>query len=395
MRSARRSTIPISSSPPSSATAKPRPRRSRARGRARASSIRRATARCCRFCISTATRSADPPCSRARTTHDVVELLEAHGYDVSRRRGRRSDAGAPATGERARRHARRAFARSSRRAQRPAPATLTARPRWPAIVLRTPKGWTGPRVVDGHPVEGTFRVTSGSACAHARPMPAQLAMLEDVAAQLRAGHAVRRARRVRRRPRGARAEGRSADGREPARERRTTARAARSPRFRDYAVDVPQPATRASRIDAAARRAWCATCSRATRGAATSASSAPTKRTRIGSRACSTSRTAVSSAVASTVDDHVAPDGRVMEVLSEHLCEGWLEGYLLTGRHGMFVTYESFAMVSASMTVQHTKWLQEAIAAAVARAGRVAEHRCSRPPAGATTTTDSAIRVPG
>ena len=64
----------------------------------------------------------------------------------------------------------------------------------------------------------------------------------------------------------------------------------------------------------------------------------------------------------STIDDHVAADGRVMEVLSEHLCEGWLEGYLLTGRHGVFVTYESFAMVSASMTVQHTKWLEHAIA---------------------------------
>ena len=61
------------------------------------------------------------------------------------------------------------------------------------------------------------------------------------------------------------------------------------------------------------------------------------------------------------IDDHVSPDGRVMEVLSEHLCEGWLEGYLLTGRHGLFATYEAFAMVSASMTVQHTKWLQEAI----------------------------------
>jgi xylulose-5-phosphate/fructose-6-phosphate phosphoketolase len=61
------------------------------------------------------------------------------------------------------------------------------------------------------------------------------------------------------------------------------------------------------------------------------------------------------------IDDHVSPDGRVMEVLSEHLCEGWLEGYLLTGRHGVFATYEAFAMVSASMTVQHTKWLQEAV----------------------------------
>src|SRR5262249_17042045 len=60
------------------------------------------------------------------------------------------------------------------------------------------------------------------------------------------------------------------------------------------------------------------------------------------------------------IDDHLSPDGRVMEVLSEHLCEGWLEGYLLSGRHGLFATYEAFAMCSASMTVQHTKWLQEA-----------------------------------
>ena len=60
------------------------------------------------------------------------------------------------------------------------------------------------------------------------------------------------------------------------------------------------------------------------------------------------------------IDDHVSPSGRVMEVLSEHLCEGWLEGYLLTGRHGVYVTYEAFAMISASMTVQHTKWLEGA-----------------------------------
>jgi xylulose-5-phosphate/fructose-6-phosphate phosphoketolase len=60
------------------------------------------------------------------------------------------------------------------------------------------------------------------------------------------------------------------------------------------------------------------------------------------------------------IDDHIAPDGRVMEVLSEHLCEGWLEGYILTGRHGLYATYEAFAMVSASMTVQYTKWIEEA-----------------------------------
>ena len=55
------------------------------------------------------------------------------------------------------------------------------------------------------------------------------------------------------------------------------------------------------------------------------------------------------------IDDHVAPDGRVLEVLSKHLCEGWLEGYLLTGRHGLFASYEAVAMIPASMTVQHTK----------------------------------------
>ena len=60
-------------------------------------------------------------------------------------------------------------------------------------------------------------------------------------------------------------------------------------------------------------------------------------------------------------DDHVSADGRVMEVLSEHNCQGWLEGYLLTGRHGIFASYEAFAMVSASMTVQHAKWLQESL----------------------------------
>ena len=81
-----------------------------------------------------------------------------------------------------------------------------------------------------------------------------------------------------------------------------------------------------------------------------------------------------------------------MEVLSEHLCEGWLEGYLLTGRHGLFATYEAFAMVSASMTVQHTKWLEEAHQSALARADRLAQYPARPRPAGATTTTASATR---
>ncbi|GGG25743.1 hypothetical protein GCM10007304_44480 [Rhodococcoides trifolii] len=72
-------------------------------------------------------------------------------------------------------------------------------------------------------------------------------------------------------------------------------------------------------------------------------------------------------------DDNLAPDGRVMEVLSEHLCEGWLEAYLLSGRHGLFASYEAFAMVSVSMLIQHTKWLQHAAALEMARTRRVPE----------------------
>ena len=93
------------------------------------------------------------------------------------------------------------------------------------------------------------------------------------------------------------------------------------------------------------------------------------------------------------IDDHLTPDGRVMEVLSEHLCEGWLEGYLLTGRHGLFATYEAFAMVSASMTVQHTKWLQEACDCPGGHPWR-RSISCSPRRAGATTTTVLATRAP-
>ena len=62
-----------------------------------------------------------------------------------------------------------------------------------------------------------------------------------------------------------------------------------------------------------------------------------------------------------SIDDHLAPDGRVMEVLSEHLCEGWLEGYLLTGRHGMWSSYEAFAQVVDSMVTQHAKWMEQCL----------------------------------
>ena len=125
-----------------------------------------------------------------------------------------------------------------------------------------------------------------------------------------------------------------------------------------YAIERRAPGRRRGPNRPAGSASCCATSTPATPRPPTSASSAPTRRTPTGSAPSSRSRTAARSTPAPG-DDHVSPDGRVMEVLSEHNCQGWLEGYLLTGRHGLFATYEAFAMVSASMAIQHTKWLEE------------------------------------
>src|SRR3954454_17308053 len=238
---------------------------------------------------------------------------------------------------------------------------FSERPRWAAIVLRTPKGWTGPKEIDGHPVEGTFR-SHQVPMADTRKNAEQRKELErwmrsykpedlfDAAGKLipeLADLAPRGDRRMSANP--------NANGGKVLRDLDI-------PDFREYAVDVDMahPATtRAESVrqfgkllrDVYVRNA----------GPANFRLFCPdeTNSNRLGNvfeveNRCFVGRTL-------DIDDHVSPDGRVMEVLSEHLCEGWLEGYLLTGRHGMFATYEAFAMVSASMTVQHTKWLQEAV----------------------------------
>jgi xylulose-5-phosphate/fructose-6-phosphate phosphoketolase len=237
------------------------------------------------------------------------------------------------------------------------PARAT-RPRWPAIVLRTPKGWTGPKVVDGLPVEGTFR-------AHQVPVdrvredPAHLALLEawmrsyrpeelfDERGGLRAELAALAPRGDRRLGANPHANG----GR--------VLQPLDLPDFGDYALPVPRPATE---LQGSTRQLgkFMRDIFTRNRAAANFRLFCPdeTNSNRLGDvfeveRRCSVlPRT--------PDDDHVAPDGRVMEILSEHCCQGWLEGYLLTGRHGLFASYEAFAMVSASMTVQHAKWLQEA-----------------------------------
>ncbi len=234
---------------------------------------------------------------------------------------------------------------------------VTGRPRWPAIVLRTPKGWTGPKQVNGIPVEGTFR-------AHQVPLadvksdPDRLAMLENWMRSYRPDELF------------------DADGAlipelaalAPRGDRRMGANPHANggkllveldlPDFQAYAISVTKPATERHESTRQLGKMMRDIFTKNARQAnfrlfcPDEANS-----NRLGDVFDVEDRCFVGKAIA--IDDHLAPDGRVMEVLSEHLCEGWLEGYLLTGRHGLFATYESFAMVSASMTVQHTKWLEE------------------------------------
>ena len=145
----------------------------------------------------------------------------------------------------------------------------------------------------------------------------------------------------------------------------------RLPDFRDYAVDVPRPARTSSEATACSARFLRDVDAR--QPATASGSSAPTRRRPTGCSACSRSTDRALEARALAGDDHLAPDGRVMEVLTEHLCQGWLEGYLLTGRHGLFNCYEAFIHIVDSMFNQHAKWLKVTPRDPVAPADRVAE----------------------
>jgi xylulose-5-phosphate/fructose-6-phosphate phosphoketolase len=233
---------------------------------------------------------------------------------------------------------------------------FTMRPRWPMIVLRTPKGWTGPREVDGLPIEGTWR-------AHQVPLaelaakPQHLKMLEAWMRSYRpdelfdeSGRLVAELAELA--PRGERRMGAN-----PHANGGILLRDLRMPNFRDYSVDVPHPGTVTAEatlimgefIRDVMKLNWEQRNFRVF-GPDETASNRLTHLFDITDR--------VSTAEILKTDDHVSPDGRVMEVLSEHLCQGWLEGYLLTGRHGLFSCYEAFVHIVDSMFNQHAKWLK-------------------------------------
>ncbi|HET8979011.1 MAG TPA: phosphoketolase family protein, partial [Solirubrobacteraceae bacterium] len=239
-------------------------------------------------------------------------------------------------------------------AQARAGGSGAARPRWPMIVLRTPKGWTGPREVDGLPAEGTFR-SHQVPLANVHENPQHLAQLEawlrsyrpeelfDEAGALRPDLAALPPRGERRMSANPHANG------------GLLLRALELPDFRQYAVDVPTPAaatSEATRVLGTFLRDVI----RANPATFRIMGPDETASNRLQAVFETTSR--AWNAETLPGDDHLAADGRVMEVLSEHLCQGWLEGYLLTGRHGLFNCYEAFIHIVDSMFNQHAKWLK-------------------------------------
>jgi xylulose-5-phosphate/fructose-6-phosphate phosphoketolase len=229
-----------------------------------------------------------------------------------------------------------------------------ARPAWPMIVLRTPKGWTGPKMVDGLPVEGTWRAhqvplsdTRGNA-KHREQLEQWMRSYRPEELFDETGQLIPELRALA-------PQGRQRMSANPHANGGLLLRDLAMPDFRGYAVPVQRPAaesSEATRVLGAFLRDVIARNPDRFRlmGPDETASNRLTAVFEGTNRAWD--------AITLPGDDHLAPDGRVMEVLSEHLCQGWLEGYLLTGRHGLFNCYEAFIHIVDSMFNQHAKWLK-------------------------------------
>jgi xylulose-5-phosphate/fructose-6-phosphate phosphoketolase len=221
------------------------------------------------------------------------------------------------------------------------------------IILCSPKGWTGPKVVDGKPSEGTFR-------AHQVPMgamshPGHVRMLEEWMQSYHPQELFDQNGRLKAELAELAPQGERRMGANPHANGGLLLRDLRLPDFADYAVQVAQPGAveaESTRVQGEFIRDV------VQRNAQTFRVFSPdeTASNRWGAVFEVTNRCSTAEILAG--DDHVAPDGRVMEMLSEHQCEGWLEGYLLTGRHGFFSSYEAFIHIVDSMFNQHAKWLK-------------------------------------
>jgi xylulose-5-phosphate/fructose-6-phosphate phosphoketolase len=232
-----------------------------------------------------------------------------------------------------------------------------ARPAWPMIILRTPKGWSCPKEVDGVPIEGTFRahqVPLSTVCEN----PAHLKMLEAWMRKYRPDELFDKEGRLIDELAALAPEGNRRMGANPHVNGGRLMRALDLPDFSQYALSIPGPGEVVAeaprklgeylrdviKLNPDNFRLFCPD---------------ETNSNRLNPVFEATNRCTMEPIV--SIDDHLAPDGRVMEVLSEHLCEGWLEGYLLTGRHGMWSSYEAFAQAVDSMVTQHAKWMEQCL----------------------------------
>jgi xylulose-5-phosphate/fructose-6-phosphate phosphoketolase len=232
--------------------------------------------------------------------------------------------------------------------------TPGSRPRWPMIILRTPKGWTGPREVDGLPVEGTWR-SHQVPLADTRANDAHRRQLEEWMRSYRPAELFDDEGRLRPELRALAPEGERRMSANPNANGGLLLRDLDLPDFRDYAVAVEHPASGS----AEAMRVLGGFLADVVQGnPETFRVFGPdeTESNRLGALFSVTDRQWEAEIL--PVDQNLAPEGRVVEVLSEHLCQGWLEGYLLTGRHGVFNCYEAFIHIIDSMFNQHAKWLK-------------------------------------
>jgi xylulose-5-phosphate/fructose-6-phosphate phosphoketolase len=229
------------------------------------------------------------------------------------------------------------------------------RARWPMIVLRTPKGWTGPKEVDGKKTEGFWR-------SHQVPFgdlanPAHLHLLEQWMRSYRPEELFEESGALKAEFAALAPQGSRRMGANPHANGGALLRDLALPDIRDHAIAVPTPgavSTEATRVMGEFLREVMRRNMRSFRvmGPDETASN------RLGALFDVTARTWMAERLPE--DEQLAPDGRVMEILSEHTCQGWLEGYLLTGRHGLFSCYEAFIHIVDSMFIQHAKWLKVA-----------------------------------
>ena len=232
------------------------------------------------------------------------------------------------------------------------------RPRWPMIVLRTPKGWTGPKEVDGLKTEGFWR-SHQVPLAETRRNPAHRKQLEEWLRSYRPEELFDEAGRLRPEIAALAPVGERRMGANPHANGGLLMRPLRLPEFREYAVQVDGPGKvvgEATRVLGTYLRDVVAL--NATSRNFRVVGPDETASNRLDAVFEKTDRAWMEPILPEDV--HLAPEGRVLEVLSEHLCQGWLEGYLLTGRHGFFSCYEAFIHIVDSMFNQHAKWLKVA-----------------------------------